>query len=147
MTKIDERARDAELSHTPPGEEPPKRLLEEGSVWIMIAAPCIWALHFLLSYWAAAVWCAKLADRYDPILPVRAGVAVLTLVALAVVAWLARYAVRRYQGRLLIQEDLTEHSEAERTRFLGHATLLLCALSAAAIIFDSMPILVFDSCY
>lgn len=139
--------REEGLAHTPPGEEGPKRLLEEGSLWIMVAAPCVWAAHFLLAYWAAAVWCAKIADATGSILTVRIGVGVLTIIALAIVAWLAQRAIRRYQGKLLIQENLTGHSEAERTRFLGHATLLLCSLSAAAIVFDAMPALVFDSCY
>ena len=147
MTKPEEREREARLSHTPPGEEGPKRLLEEGSLWIMIAAPCVWALHFLVAYWAAAVWCAKISERTEDILVVRIAVGLLTVVALAVVAWLAWKAVSSYRARLLIQENLTEHSEAERTRFLGHATLLLCSLSAAAIVFDAMPALVFDSCY
>lgn len=147
MSKAKEREREARLSHTPPGEEGPKRLLEEGSLWIMIAAPSVWALHFLLSYWAAAIWCAKIPQPTEPILAVRIGVGVLTLAALAAVGWLAWTAVRSYQATLLIQEKLTEHSEAERTRFLGHATLLLCSLSAVAIVFDAMPALVFDSCY
>lgn len=149
MTDLDEREREREarLSHTPPGEEGPKRLLEEGSLWIMIAAPCVWAAHFLLSYWAAAVWCAKIPERTGDIAAVRLGVGVLTLVALGVVAWLARKAVRTYRARLLIQENLTEHTEAERSRFLGHATLLLCSLSAVAIVFDAAPVVVFDSCY
>jgi hypothetical protein len=147
MRTRDERAREAELSYTPPGEEGPKRLIEEGSVWIMAASPCVWALHFLFSYWAAAVWCAKVAERFGSILPVRLGVGALTVAALALLAWIARHAVRRYEGRLLIQEHLTEPSEAERTRFLGHATLLLCSLSAVAIVFDAMPAVVFNSCY
>jgi len=146
MSGNGEREMEARLSHTPAGEKGPKRLLEEGSLWIMIAAPCVWAIHFLLAYWSAAVWCAKIPQRTEQILAVRIGVGVLTVVALAVVAWLARRAVRNYRARFVIHDDPTEPSEAERTRFLGHATLLLCALSAAAIVFDAMPVLVFDSC-
>jgi len=147
MTRDAERRRETRLSHTPPGEEGPKRLLDEGSLWIMIAAPCVWALHFLFAYWAAAVRCAKIPEGTEGIAAVRLGVGALTLVALAVVAWLAWKAVRSYRATLLIHENLTGPGEAERTRFLGHATLLLCALSAAAIVFDAVPALVFDSCY
>lgn len=147
MTKTEERKREAALSHTPAGEEGPKRLLEEGSLWIMVAAPCVWALHFLFAYWGAAVWCAKIPERTGEILVVRLGIGGLTVAALVVVAWLAWKAISSYRARLLIQENLTGHSEAERTRFLGHATLLLCCLSATAIVFDAMPALVFDSCY
>ncbi len=43
----------------PPGEAP--RVIDQGSVWILVAAPSIWAAHFLLSYWVAAIWCGSLA--------------------------------------------------------------------------------------
>lgn len=147
MSGNHERKREEELSYTPPGEEGPKGVLEEGSLWIMIAGPSVWALHFLLAYWGAAVWCAKIPEPRGAILMLRLSVGVLTVIALAVVGWLAWKAVRSYDGRLLIREDLTKPTEPERTRFLGHATLLLCSLSAAAIVFDAMPALVFDSCY
>ena len=136
-----------DLSHYPPGEEPPKRLLEEGSLWIMVAAPTVWAAHFLLCYWAAAVWCAKVTDGPGPLGPVRLTVAALTILALGLIGWLAWHAVRRYQGALLIDDQLTGDSEAERTRFLGHATLLLASLSAVAVVFDAMPVLVFETCF
>lgn len=121
-------------------------LFEEGSLWPVIAALSIWAGHFLLSYWAAAVWCAKYAEGEGSLFWVRVAVGLLTLVALAAVGGLARHAMRRYRGRLAIEDDLVEDSEAERTRFLGHATLLLCTLSAAAIVLDVVPVMVFATC-
>ncbi len=123
-----------------------KTLFEEGSLWPVIAALGIWAAHFLLSYWAAALWCAKAADGSGSLFWVRLAIAVLTLLALAAIAWLARHAVRRYGGRLTFEDDLTEDSAAERARFLGHATLLLCALSAVAVLFDAVPAVVFSTC-
>ena len=33
---------------------------EKESLWVLTAAPTIWAVHLLLSYITAAVWCAKL---------------------------------------------------------------------------------------
>lgn len=137
---------EAGLSHYPPGEEPPKRLLEEGSIWIVVAGPVIWAAHFLLCYWAAAVWCAKIAPAAGGIGPVRAAVGGLTVVALALIALIARLAVRRYHGVLVIDEAITDDTEGGRTRFMGHATLLLCALSATAVLFDALPALVFRTC-
>ena len=133
--------------HAPAGEDPPKRLLEEGSLWIMVAAPTVWAAHFLLCYWVAAVWCAKVVDGIGPLGTVRWTIAALTAAALALIAFLAWHAVRRYDGKLLIREELTEDTEAERTRFLGHATLLLSELSAVAIVLDVLPAVVFDTCF
>lgn len=131
-----------------PAEDPRrhKRLIDEGSLWIMVAAPCVWAAHFLLSYWIAAVWCAKAGAEFASLDPVRPWILGLTVAAWVAIALLARHAVRRYGGQLLIDEDLTEDTEPERERFLGHATLLLAALSALAVLFDTIPALVFDRC-
>lgn len=129
------------------GEDPPKGVLEEGSLWVTVAAPTVWAVHFLVSYWIAAVWCAKVTEGAGPLGPVRWAIAALTLAALALIGWLMRHARRRYHGEFLIDEDLTEDSEPERTRFLGHAALLLAGLSAVAVVIDALPILVFETCF
>ncbi len=147
MTDRNEPHPEEGLSHYPAHEEPPKRLLEEGSLWIMVAAPTVWAAHFLLCYWAAAVWCAKIAEGVGPLGTVRWTIAGLTAGALALIAFLAWRAVRRYDGKLLIHRELAGASEEERTRFLGHSTLLLCSLSAVAVIFQALPAVVFDTCF
>lgn len=121
-------------------------LFQEGSLWPVIAALSIWAGHFLLCYWVAAVWCAKYAAGEGSLLWVRIAIGLLTVLALAVLAWLARHAAHRYHARLDIEDDLLEDSDFDRARFLGHATLLLCALSAVAIVFDVVPALVFATC-
>lgn len=121
-------------------------LLDQGSIWIMVAPPCVWAAHFLLCYWVAAVWCAKVDPGAGSLLEARIAVGVLTVLALALIGWLSLRAWRRYEGRLTIDDDLVRDTESERTRFLGHATLLLAALSAVGVIFDALPALAFSSC-
>jgi hypothetical protein len=147
MTKDKDRAPLADHPWRPSGTDPPKGVLEEGSLWVMIAAPCVWAAHFLLCYWIAAIWCAKVTEGVGPLGPVRWTVAALTALALGIILWLVLYARRRYDGEFLIDEDITEDSEAGRTRFLGHATLLIAGLSAAAVVIDALPVLVFDTCF
>ena len=39
-------------------EAPPARW---GSLWLLTFGPGIWAVHFLLCYVTAAVWCARVA--------------------------------------------------------------------------------------
>ena len=129
------------------GEEGPKHLLEEGSLWVMIAVPSIWAVHFLLCYWVAAIWCARFSANEGSTDFMRLGLGVLTVAALLLVGLLAVHAIRRYRARLLTRKELTEDTETERTRFLGNATLLLCSMSAVAIVFTAMPLLVFDRCF
>ena len=36
------------------------------SLWAMIVAPTIWAVHFLACYILAAIWCAKAGRAADP---------------------------------------------------------------------------------
>ena len=52
-------ARKVSASTTPPA--PPRA---RGGLWILVAGPAVWALHFLLSYVTVAVHCAK-AARFD----------------------------------------------------------------------------------
>lgn len=129
------------------GEEGPKHLLGEGSLWVMIAVPSVWAAHFLLCYWVAAIWCAKAAAAGASTDVMRLSLAALTVAALLLIGLLAAHAVRRYGARLLTRSELTEDTEAERTRFLGNAILLLCSMSTVAVVFTAMPLLVFDRCF
>lgn len=120
------------------------RLHETRESLLMLAvSPTIWAVHFLLSYITAAVWCAKMAA---PLGPVRIAIAVFTVVALAgigIAAWRgARH--HRYGGSTLPHDFDTA---ADRHRFLGFATLLLSGLSAVATIFVALTALFFDTCY
>ncbi|EPX75834.1 hypothetical protein [Salipiger mucosus] len=128
---------------TPPGDAP--RVVDQGSVWILVAVPSIWAAHFLLSYWVAAIWCAKAAPMASLVEP-RWIIVGLGVIGAAAIAWLGRIAVRRYGGVFVIFEEITESSERGRDRFIGHVTLLLCVLSVVAIIFTVIPGLVFATC-
>lgn len=127
------------------GDEP-RYLLDEGSLWIMVAAPSVWAAHFLLIYWVAAVWCAKIAGGAGPLGAAQPIIWGLTVAALLGIGLLARLAVRRYDGELMIEEDFTDDTDDHRKRFLGHATLLLCSLSAVGVLFDALPSVVFGAC-
>ena len=123
-----------------------KFLFQEGSLWPLIAAPSVWAAHFLVSYWVGAVWCARYAGDEGSLFWVQVVVAGLTVAALSALAWLAWLASHRYHGQLVIEDDLVDDTEHARTRFLGHATLLLCVLSAVAVVFDAVPVAVFATC-
>lgn len=119
------------------------RVIDEGSIWILVAAPSIWAAHFLLSYWVAAVYCAKGGfDLFEP----RWVIVGLGVLSCAVIGWLAVIAVRRYGGVFVVFEDLSQSSERGREVFTGHVALLLCVLSAVAIGFTVIPALVFGQC-
>lgn len=119
------------------------RVIDDGSVWIVVIPPVIWAAHFLLSYWIAAVWCA--ADL-GALAPVRWAIGGLTVAALAGIGWIARIAVRRYSGRFRPLRSYHHDNEDARKGFLGHVALLLAALNSAAVLFTAAPAMVFAQC-
>lgn len=125
----------------PPGDAP--RVIDQGSVWILVAAPTIWAVHFVASYVIAAVWCAKVGPS---LVEPRWIIALLGLIGIALIVWLGRIAMRRYGGIFLVFEEITDSSERGRDRFIGHVSLLLCVLSAVAILFTVIPGMVFSTC-
>lgn len=124
------------------------RLVDDRSIWVMVAPSVIWAAHFLLCYWIAAIWCAKAAGGGSgPLQPVAWAVAGVTALALGLIWALARHAWRRYGGSLFIGRSIAEDRAEDRKRFLGHVALLLCVLNTVAVIFTALPVLVFDRCW
>jgi hypothetical protein len=113
-------------------------------LWILAAPPALWALHFLLSYATAAVWCAKVVGLEGSLLPVRIAVGVYTAVALGAVFVIGAYALRHQRIGAGTARD--EDSAASRHRFLAHATLLLSGLSAIAILYAALAVVFIGDC-
>lgn len=115
-------------------------------LWRVILAPVIWTGHFLFIYIYAAVFCEK-AGRNAPLLPVQWATMLATLAALAGIALVTRR-LWRVRARSLTENDFDfEHnSPEERHRFLSHVAVMLCALSAVAVLYTSLPALYLDSC-
>lgn len=112
---------------------------------MIAASPTIWAMHFLLSYCTAAVWCAKVAGDSGSLGPARIAIAAYTLLALVPVAWIG---FRAFQRQKIAGEAL-EHdmdSSLDRHRFLAFATLLLSTLSAIGILFAALAAVFIESC-
>ncbi len=112
----------------------------------VIAAPTIWAVHFLLCYLLAAVYCEK-AGRVSDLWPARLGIILLTLLALAGIAALTR-GLWQVRARSVTEDDFefTHNSPEERHRFLSHVALMLCALSAVAVLYVAIPAIYLTSC-
>lgn len=115
-------------------------------LWRVIAAPVVWALHFLFCYVYGAVYCAKAgrdASLQGPTLVIVGA----TLVALALIALSTRQ-LWQVRGRSLTDNDFEfEHNTAEeRHRFLSHVALMLCGISAVAVLYVAIPMLYLTSC-
>ena len=118
---------------------------KHGELWMLAAAPAAWAVHFLLCYGTAAIWCAKLAAPNGSLIPVRYAIAGYTAVALAAIGSIGYVGLRRHS---LGSEALPHDADTpeDRHRFLGFATLLLSGLSAVAVVYAGLVAALIGSC-
>ncbi|HEX7047677.1 MAG TPA: hypothetical protein VF275_08935 [Gammaproteobacteria bacterium] len=115
------------------------------SLWWLVAGPSIWFAHFMLSYVTAAVWCAKVAEGSASLIEVRITVMIYTVLALTgiVATGWRGYRHHRYGAAALPHDDDTP---ADRHRFIGFATLLLCGLSVVATVYVALVAVFIGSC-
>lgn len=115
-------------------------------LWSVIISPTLWAVHFLVCYVAAAIYCEKLG-RDAPLDDVRLLVIVATALALGGIGW-SGLRLWRVHDRSLTDDDFEyEHNTPEeRHRFLSHVALMLCVLSAVAVIYVTIPMLYLETC-
>lgn len=115
------------------------------SLVTMIAAPTVWALHFLLSYVWVASACAPNEDIFKSIAPARIGVAVATALGLlfCFLAGFRAWREWREAGGKPPHDQPTEH---DRERQMELASVLLSGLSFLAIVFTALPVLLVADC-
>lgn len=118
---------------------------KEQSLWLLVVSPAIWAVHFLLSYITASVWCAKASEPDETFGNLLAAITVFTVLALFGIGFTGWKGYRRHSlagGEVPHDDDTPE----DRHRFLGFSTLLLSALSGIAVIYAWLVVLFFRSC-
>lgn len=118
---------------------------EVESLWTLFTAPVVWALHFLASYGAFSVYCAKAGGAPFSFDTLRMALAVITVMALAMIvlsAWLAW----RQWGFGIHDPPHDEPTEHARTLFQGFATLLLSGLSFVAVTYGALPLIFIAGC-
>jgi hypothetical protein len=113
------------------------------NLWLIAAPLGIWAVHFVLAYSTAAIWCARAVDRDGSLSGARIAIAVYSAVALIAVGWLGWRGWRRHHP---VKPPYDQDTSADRYRFLGHVTLLLSGLSALAIACETLVIAFIGSC-
>jgi hypothetical protein len=118
---------------------------EMETLWTLFTAPVVWAVHFLVCYAGAAIYCAKrdlFGFGFDA---VRMGIGVATALALALIllsAWLAW----RQWGFGAEDPPHADPTRRDRRLFQGFATLLLSGLSFIAVIYVALPVLFVTEC-
>lgn len=122
-----------------------RTLVMPDSIWMLALSPTIWALHFMLCYVTAAIWCAKHPESAAGFDTIRLTIGIYTGVAVAAigfVGWLGWRAHRLGGGHTPHAAD----SPLDRHRFLGFATFLLSALSAVAVVFAGLVAVFVENC-
>lgn len=115
------------------------------SLWTLFTGPVVWALHFLVCYIGAAVFCEKpgfLGTDFDNL---RLAIVAVTMLSLAMIVVAALLAWRQW-GFGTGDPPHDHPSRRDRLLFQGYATLLLATLSFVAVIFTALPILFVTEC-
>lgn len=118
---------------------------EVESLWTLFTAPTIWALHFLACYVGAAVYCAKREALDFGFDGVRLGIAIITILSLALIV-LSGWLAWRQWGFGAYDPPHSDPTPHDRRRFQGFATLLLSALSFVAVVMTAIPAIVITEC-
>lgn len=127
------------MSHAPRVAEARQR------VWIIAASPVLWAVHFLVCYITAALWCGMVVGREGSLSTARLAIVIYTVVALAAIGWVAWIGMRAHTfGDAEPPHDAD--SPEDRHRFIGFATLLLSGISAVAVLYAAMTVLFIETC-
>lgn len=113
------------------------------SLWPMVFGPAIWALHFLVCYVFAAVFCAKLGGQGD-FVTVRLVVAGATVVALVAIAVVGFFGFQQWRVEHDVHQD--QPTDVDRRQLIGQAAMLLCGLSAVGVVYVALPALFIGSC-
>lgn len=115
------------------------------SVWSLAIPPAVWAVHFLLSYLTAAIYCAKVATESGPSMTVQLMILGYTLLAMPLLWVCARPGMR---DELAARSNPTydEDTSQDRHRFLAFSQLLLASLSAVATLFTAMAAIFAGGC-
>ena len=115
------------------------------SLWWLAASPSIWAVHFVLSYASAAIFCARLVGADGSLAPVRIAIAIYTLVALVAIGLVGWRGWRRHDfGHSTLPHDFD--TPEDRHRFLVFAPFLLSGLRSIAGLFATLVVVFVTTC-
>jgi hypothetical protein len=114
-------------------------------LWVPVAAPIIWATHFLCCYVAAALWCGRFASTGGT-----GGLVVLisafTVIASIAITALFLRGLKRHAHQLPIESN-DDDSPEDRRHFLAFTTMLLAGLSLVATLFVGVAAVAVDLCH
>lgn len=113
------------------------------SLWSLGRAPLIWAVHFMLCYLTAAIYCAKLGGAEGDLGPARIAIALFTVAAASVLGWTGWRSYRRMRAA---RPPFGRDTHASRSAFMGYIDLLLSILSLVAVVLSALPAAFIGTC-
>ena len=116
-----------------------------GGLFLIVAPPTAWTVHFLASYLTAAIWCEKFVTANGSAEGVAWLIFLYTAVALPIIGYLGWRGYCRSQGRK--PDDAEADGRGDRYRFLGFASLLLAGLSAVATVYTALVAVFVPTCH
>ena len=122
------------------------KLFYRDSLWSIVAGPTIWAVHFLFSYVAIAIFCAKRPDAEMHFDTLRVIIGGATLVALVGIVMAGVQATDNWRQALNAHWIADADTLDMRRRFVGRAAFLLAGLSGIAVIYTGLPVIFIASC-
>ena len=113
-------------------------------LWLPVVAPMVWALHFMVCYFWAALACGRFGviAPFDS-LPI--AVALLTAAALAVITGLLMHGFRRH-GYAWPDRSNDDGTPEDRTKFMAFTTMLLAGLSWVATLYVGVAVWSIGGC-
>ncbi|OGB26109.1 MAG: hypothetical protein A3I66_13595 [Burkholderiales bacterium RIFCSPLOWO2_02_FULL_57_36] len=120
-----------------------RNLLNRNSLLSLVSAPIIWAVHFLLSYVIVSLVCSSggTGAWVAGITASEASIGALTLIAVALLVYIGivNYEKWRHARRSALTGD-------DMSRFFALCSVLLCGLSAIAVIWIAFPAFILSPC-
>lgn len=105
---------------------------------VLLLAPLVWAAHFLACYVLVSLACAYGFGG------VRTGIGVLTLLALALIGWHAMSNYREWMDARRVGP--VYRPDADIRIFFSLNAMLLCAVSAVALVWVAVPAAMLPAC-
>ncbi|ETW13261.1 hypothetical protein ATO8_08616 [Roseivivax marinus] len=113
------------------------------SLWHLILAPTIWAIHFCVTYGMTAIWCERAPAASGDL---RLWILIVTAVALAMILGVAWRAWRQWDYTDDYDYEHDGPTIEDRREFLGHAGFLLAVVSVIGVIYVALPAAFVGSC-
>jgi hypothetical protein len=113
-------------------------------LWVPLAAPVIWALHFTLCYITVALWCGRFitAGSWGGLPTV---VTVYTAVAMAGIGVFFIHGLRRHRYELP-NKTHDDDTPEDRHHFIAWTTMLLAGLSFLGTGFVALAVTIVGGC-